>query len=150
MSVTVSIDVPQPREDVYEFLDVLANHRQFTDHMLQDWALSGPPKGVGAKAGVTTKLGAMSDKAEIEVIEADAGRMIRERNIGAKGRRIATGTYELGDLPGGGTHIEFTFAFERVPAFERPFASLMLAMVRRGNARAMTRLAEQLGNGASS
>ena len=29
----MSIDVPQAREDVYDFLDVLANHELFTDHI---------------------------------------------------------------------------------------------------------------------
>jgi hypothetical protein len=145
MSVTVSIDVPQPREDVYAFLDVMANHEQFTDHMLTGWRCSGPPAGVGSKASVTTKLGGKTDNVDIEVVDAEPGRMIRERNVAAKGRRVGTGTYELSDLPGGGTHIEFTYAFERMPAYERPLVPLMNSVLRRGNARAMTRLAEQLG-----
>jgi hypothetical protein len=144
MTVTVNIDVPQPRADVYAFLDVMANHQQFTDHMLTDWECSGPATGIGSKARVTTRFGALKDHAEIEVIEADANRLIRERNVANKGRRIATGTYELSDLPDGGTHIEFTFAFERVPALEKPLVPLMRAMIRRGNARAMTRLKERL------
>src|SRR3954464_3094854 len=69
--VTVFIDVPQPRRDVYAFLDVMANHEQFTDHMLVGWQVSGPAAGVGAKAAVTAKFGAMSDHAEIEVVEAE-------------------------------------------------------------------------------
>jgi hypothetical protein len=142
--VTVSIDIPRPRDEVYAFLDVMANHESFTDHMLVDWECSGPATGVGSKAFVTTKFGGMTDHAEIEVIEVEEGRMIRERNIAAKGRRHATGTYVLSDLPDGGTHVEFTFAFERVPAFERPLVPLMRKMIRRGNERAMTRLAEQL------
>jgi hypothetical protein len=142
--VTVSIDVPQPRADVYEFLDVMANHERFTDHMLVDWHCSGPATGVGAKASVTAKFGAMSDRADIEVVAAEPGRMIKERNAANKGRRIATGTYTLSDLPGGGTHVEFTFAFERVPAMERPLTGLMRRVIRRGNERAMTRLAEEL------
>ena len=64
---------------------------------------------------MTAKFGGMSDKAEIEVIEVEEGRLIHERNVAAKGRRIATGTYVLSDLPDGGTHVEFTFAFEQRP-----------------------------------
>jgi hypothetical protein len=143
--ISVSIDVPQPREDVYAFLDVMANHEQFTDHMLTDWHCSGPATGVGSKAHVTTKIGGKTDHVEIEVIEADPGRLIRERNVANKGRRVGTGTYELSDLPGGGTHVEFTYAFERMPAYERPLVPLMNSILRRGNARAMTRLAETLG-----
>ena len=35
--VRVSVDVPNPRPEVYEFLDVLGNHEQFTDHFMVDW-----------------------------------------------------------------------------------------------------------------
>ena len=142
--VTVSIDVPQPRDEVYAFLDVMGNHEAFTDHMLVDWQLSGPPAGVGSRARVTTKLGGLTDYAEIEVVEAEPGVRIMERNVGADGKRQATGTYVLSDLPDGGTHVEFTFAFERVPARERPLLPLMRALLRRGNQRALERLAEVL------
>ncbi len=143
--VTVSIDLPQPRDEVFSFLDVMANHESFTDHMLVDWQVSGPATGVGSKARVTAKVGGITDHADIEVIEVDPGYRIKERNIAAKGKRHATGTYELSDLPDGGTHVEFTFEFERVPGYERPLVPLMRRMLRRGNERAMTRLAKQLG-----
>lgn len=142
--VTVSIDVPQKRSDVFAYLDVMANHEAFTDHILTEWRVSGPPTGVGAKANVVTKSGGLKDPAEIEVIEVEPDRMIRERNKGSKGRRVATGTYTLSDLPDGGTHVEFTFQFEQVPGMERPLVPLMRRMIRKGNARAMERLAEQL------
>jgi len=142
--VTVSIDVPQPPADVYAYLDVMANHEQFTDHMLTDWHVSGPAAGVGAKAVVTAKAGGMSDRVEFEVVEAEPGRMIKERNWARKGKRVGTGTYVLSDAPGGGTHIEFTYAFERVPGYERPLVPLMRSVLRKGNERAMTRLAEAL------
>src|SRR3954453_16944942 len=145
--VTVSVDVPQPRSLVYDYLDVMANHEGFTDHMLTNWRLSGPATGIGSKAHVTTKAGGMTDEATIEVFEIDPGRMIRERSIGAKGKRIAHGTYTLSDLAGGGTHIEFEFALQRVPAMERPLVPLMRKMVRKGNEKAMERLAAQLANG---
>src|SRR3954471_14035850 len=117
--VTVSIDVPQPRREVYDFLDVMANHECFTDHMLTNWRTSGPATGVGAKAAVTAKAGGRSEEVSFEVVEVEDGRMISERNWAAKGRRVATGTYVLSDLPTGGTHIEFTFDFEQVPAREK-------------------------------
>jgi hypothetical protein len=142
--VTVSVDVPQDRDAVYAYLDVMANHEHFTDHMLVDWRLSGPATGVGAKARVTSTAGGRSEEADIEVFEVEPGRMIRERSVGAKGARVAHGTYTLSDLPGGGTHVAFEFALQRVPLRERPLVPLMRAMVRRGNARAMERLAAQL------
>ena len=45
--VTVSIEVPQPTEEVFDYLAVLANHGAFLDHFLVDWKFSGPPRGVG-------------------------------------------------------------------------------------------------------
>src|SRR3954452_22340885 len=142
--VTVSVDVPQLRADVYAFLDVMANHESFTDHMLTDWQCSGPTTGVGAKASVVAKAGGRSDKVRFEVVEVEADRMIRERNWASKDRRVATGTYRLSDTADGGTHIEFTFAFEQVPALERPLVPLMRRMIRSGNERSMQRLDEQL------
>jgi hypothetical protein len=53
--VTVSIAVPNRREEVYDYLDVLANHEPFTDHMLVDWRCSGPAAGLGARARVRLK-----------------------------------------------------------------------------------------------
>ena len=143
LPVTVSIDIPQPRADVYAFLDVMANHESFTDHMLVDWPCRGR-RPASARARRDREVRRHVRHAEIEVIEVEAGRLIRERNVAAKGRRIATGTYVLSDLPDGGTHVEFTFAFERVPGYERPLVPLMRKMLRRGNERAMTRLAEPL------
>ena len=143
--MTVSIDVPQPRADVFAFLDVMANHEQFTDHMLTDWRVSGPPTGIGSRAAREVKAGGRSEAASsIEVVEAEDGRMIKERNVAGKGRRVGTGTYVLSDLPDGGTHVEFTYAFEQragVRAAARPAHALDAAQ---GNERAMTRLAEQL------
>ena len=147
--VTVSVDVPQDRASVYAYLDVMANHEHFTDHMLTNWRVSGPPTGIGSKANVTTKVGAITDEAVIEVFEVSDGRLIRERSVGAKGKRVAHGTYTLSDLPGGGTHIEFEFALQKVPAIEKPFVPLMRKMVRKGNARAMERLAALLNDQAA-
>jgi hypothetical protein len=144
--VTVSIDVPQDRASVYAYLDVMANHEHFTDHMLTNWRVSGPATGVGSKANVTAKFGAISDESEIEVFEVEEGRLIRERSVAAKGKRHAQGTYTLSDLPGGGTHIEFEFALQKVPAMEKPLLPLMRKMVRKGNERAMERLAALLAD----
>ena len=141
--VRVSIDVPQPRDDVYDFLDVLANHELFTDHMLRDWRYDGPARGVGAKAKATAIAAGRAEPIDMEVIETERPARNVERNVGATGR-VATGTYTLAELPGGGTRITFESAWLRVPRTEALAAPLVRAMVRRGNQRAMQRLAEQL------
>src|SRR3954469_9616235 len=82
--VTVSIEVPQDRSHVYDHLDVMANHEAFTDHLLRDWTLSGPARGVGSKAQVHVKALGVSDVVDIEVVEAQAPQRIVERNVAAK------------------------------------------------------------------
>jgi hypothetical protein len=54
--VSVTTNVPQARADVYEYLDVMANHEPFTNHLLHDWDYSGPERGIGSKARVRTKV----------------------------------------------------------------------------------------------
>ncbi len=71
----------------------MGNHEQFTEHMLRDWQLSGPERGVGARANVTAVMGGRSEPVAIEVVDAHEPRTIVERNIGAGGKRIAQGTY---------------------------------------------------------
>jgi carbon monoxide dehydrogenase subunit G len=140
----VSIEVPYSPEDVYEFLDAMANHEPFTNHMLQDWHYSGPDRGVGSKASVTAKAGGRSETLEIEVVSAERPRTIVEQNVGAGGRRIATGTYTLEPLAGTGTRITFEYAWKQAPLSERLAAPLVRAILTRGNQRAMERLAQQL------
>jgi carbon monoxide dehydrogenase subunit G len=147
--VTVTIDVPYPREQVFDFLDVMSNHEPFTNHMLHDWEYSGPDRGIGSKAKVTVKAAGRSETVEIEVVAAERPRSIVEQNVGAGGRRVGTGTYTLDELPGGHTRIAFEYAWRTAPLSERMAAPLVRAILRRGNERAMTRLAEQLAQHAT-
>jgi hypothetical protein len=146
--VTVSLDLPVAREDVFEFLDVMANHESFTDHMLLDWEYSGPPRGVGSRARVHTKTAGKTDVVDIEVVAAEAPAKIVEQNIGAKGRRQGTGTYLLEELPSGGTRVTFEYSWQKAPSSERLMAPLARSILRKGNTRALERLAEQLADGA--
>jgi hypothetical protein len=142
--ITVTIDVPQPREDVYAYLDVMAHHEGFTDHLMRDWELSGPDRGVGSKARVHTRALGMSDVVDIEVIDASAPEKIVERNVATKAGRVGQGTYFLGDLPTGGTRIAFEYRWIKAPLVDRLTAPLSRAFLRRVNEKAMQRLAEQL------
>jgi len=142
--VTVSVDVPQPREQVYEYIDVLGNHEGFTDHFLLDWELSGPASGVGAKARMRVKTPGRDDWLDMEVIEADPPRSTTEESVSAKGRRRTRGTYRLEPLPDGGTHIIFELAWIEAPPMERIASPLTRSTVRRANAKALQRLADTL------
>jgi uncharacterized protein YndB with AHSA1/START domain len=142
--ITVSTTVPQPREEVYAFLDVLGNHEPFTNHMLVDWTLSGPPAGVGAKARMRANSPGPKQWADMEVLEGVAPERIVEEAVGANGRRRTRGTYTLLDAPGGGTEVRFTFEYLEAPASERLMMPFLRAYLRRGNQKAMERLHETL------
>jgi hypothetical protein len=145
--ISVTKDVPQDRRSVYAFLDVLAVHERFTDHMLRDWTLSGPPAGVGATAHATTVLGGRRVPIDIEVVDAVDGERNTERNVSSGGRRVGEGTYTLSDLPSGGTRVEFTYAWRRAPIEDRVLAPVVRPMMRRELQRALDRLADELAHG---
>lgn len=142
--VSVSADLPAERERVYAFLDVIANHERFTDHMLRDWSCSGPATGVGAKAHVTNVLGGRRVPIEIEVVDVVAGERSTERNVSSGGRRVGTGTYTLSDIASGGTRVTFIYAWERAPLEDRLLAPVVRPMMRRGFQRVLERLAGEL------
>src|SRR3954470_560451 len=113
--VVASVTVQKPRADVYDFLDVLANHESFTDHMLADWQLSGPERGVGASARFRFKKPGRADWMDLTVTAADPPRGTTEETVSAHGRRRTRGTYRLDELPGGGTRIAFELEWLAVP-----------------------------------
>ena len=143
--VSVSIEVPTSPQRVYEFLEVLGNHEQFTDHFMVDWQLSGPKKGVGAMANVRVRATAEKDWTDVEIVEADSGRrLVEETTGGPSAKRRTRGTYLLEPLPGEGTRINFELEFVELPPGERLMGPLNRAYVKRVNRKAMKRLAERL------
>jgi hypothetical protein len=142
--VTVSIEVPQAADEVFDHLDVLANHEAFTDHFLVDWETSGPREGVGAKARMRIKKPGPEDWLEMEVTESDRPRRTVERATSAKGRRLTQGTYVLEPLDGGGTSIRFELAWLKTPTSELILGPITRAGTRSANAKSLRRLAERL------
>ncbi|MEU5099338.1 SRPBCC family protein [Streptomyces sp. NPDC020996] len=147
--VTVSIDVPQTPEQVYDFLDVMAHHERFTNHYLSDWRYGGPERGIGSCATVTVALGGVKTDIAIEVVETDAPRRIVERNVSAAGRRLANGTYTIEPLETGGSRVSFTYAWVLAPLGDRMLAPVVRATMRRANRTVMRRLAAELARHAS-
>ena len=145
--VTVSVDVPQAIDRVFDFLDVMANHEAFNDHLLTNWQLSGPARGVGSAAQVHSKALGVSDVIDIEVTAATAPTCIVERNTATKAGRVGQGTYTLSALPSGGTHIEFEYRWLVTPLADTLTSPLARAFIRRNNATAMSRLKDLLAKG---
>lgn len=147
--VTVSVDVPVEQRRVYDFLDVMANHEPFNDHLMRDWELSGPATGVGSKARVRVKAMGVADVIDIEVVDAEAPTRIVERNHAHKAGRVGEGTYTLAPLPDGGTRVTFEYRWLKAPIMDRMTAPLTRAYLKRNNAIAMRRLKDQLTPGNS-
>jgi hypothetical protein len=144
--VTVATTVSRSRQEVFECLDVLANHAGFLDHFLVDWKFSGPPRGVGAKGRARANTPGSQDWWEFEVVESGPERIVEE-GVSAGGKRRTRGTYELREQPDGGTEISFELAWLEVPRSERIAPFLTRAFVRRVNAKSMRRLAAELDGG---
>jgi hypothetical protein len=141
--VAVSTAVSKPRQEVFEFLDVLANHERFNDHFLVDWDFSGPPRGAGARARARAKTPGSQDWIEFEVLESGPEGSVEEA-VSAGGKRRTRGTYRFRDLPGGGTGISFELEWLELPRSERLAPFLTRAFMRRVTKKAMRRLAKQL------
>lgn len=142
--VTVSIEVPQSPEEVFDHLAVLANHEAFLDHFLVDWKFSGPRRGVGAKAEARASAPMSQDWTDFEIVEVEEPLRIVEEGVGLKGKRRTRGTYRLRGLPGGGTEISFELEWLTAARAESLIPALTRAFIRRPNAKAMRRLARQL------
>jgi hypothetical protein len=141
--IKVSVQVPFPRERVYEFLAVNANHEPFNRHMLTDWSFTGPPSGVGSKSHATGILGGRHDPLDIEVIDDVRPSRIVERNIGAGGKRVATGTYTLA-VDATGTSVTFEYEWQRAPLAERISGPLVRRLLRGALETSMRELASTL------
>jgi Polyketide cyclase / dehydrase and lipid transport len=145
--VAVSVTVAKPREEVFDHLDLLANHAPFMDHMFKKWTFSGPPRGVGAKGQATVSAPGSSEVAEFEVVESERPARIVEQGVSAKGNRRTSGTYSLEQLPDGGTKINFELDWTAVPRSERILPPLSRAFMRRALGKAMRRLGKELEKG---
>jgi hypothetical protein len=148
--VTVSVDVPDPVEEVFDFLDVMANHEPFTNHMLKQWEYSGPDRGIGSKARVQVTAVGVRDVIDIEVTDAERPVRIVERNTAAKAGRVGEGTYALRPTSAGGTHIEFEYRWLVAPLLDRLTAPFVRRYLRRNNTTSMRRLAGLLADRADS
>ena len=142
--VSVSTTIARPREDVFDFLAPLANHEQFTDHVLKDWRVAPD----GRSVQVTVHAPGQKVEAEIVALEEERPSRTLERTTSAGGKRRTLGTYRLTDAPGGGTHVEFEISYEAAPLADRLTAPVGRAFLKRVNTRSMERLKALLEQGA--
>jgi uncharacterized membrane protein len=142
--VTVSVDVKRPRQEVFDYVDILRNHEAWMDHLFKDWRFEGPARGVGAIAKARVDAPGSREQVEFKVVSSEAPSTTVEEGESAHGKRRTRGTYRLSDLPGGGTHIEFELEWLLTPKSERIIPPVSRAFMRRANAKGMRKLAALL------
>lgn len=145
--VTVSVEVARPRAEVFDYVDVLANHEGWMDHLFKDWRFEGPRRGVGAIAKARVDAPGSREQVSFEVIEASAPERIVEQGVSAHGKRETRGTYRFADTDGGGTRIEVELEWTKTPRSERLVPFISRAFMARANGKGMRRLAALLEDG---
>src|SRR5262245_26135410 len=108
---TVSTVVGRPREEVFDYLQDIANHAEFTDHYLADWRLTRIDS-VGRGAGARFRMkapGARFAWGDVTFVEVERPHRIVEAGRTGKNNRVRTlSVYELAPAAGGATRVRFT------------------------------------------
>jgi uncharacterized protein YndB with AHSA1/START domain len=146
--VKVSIVISAPREAIFDYLEDIANHRQFTDHYLVDWNLTRIDSvGLGAGARFRVKVpGNRYSWADVSFSEVERPHRIVEVGRTGKNNRVRTlGIWELSPASGGATRVSFTQQTAPQTFADRLLDSLgSRAWTRRKVQKAMSRLREIL------
>jgi uncharacterized protein YndB with AHSA1/START domain len=142
--ITASVLVDRPREQVFDYLQDIANHPEFTDHYLVDWHLTridSVGRGAGARFRVKAP-GARFSWADVTFAEVDRPHRIVEVGRTGKANRIRTlAVYELAPGPGGTTRVQFMVETHPATLSDRLLESFGgRAWMGRQTARAMRRL----------
>lgn len=149
--VTVSTLISAPRERVFEYLQDIANHSEFSDHYLVDWRLTREDS-VGLGAGARFRVKAPCNRfswGDSTFTELSAPHRIVESGRTGKANRIRTlGVYELSPAPGGATRVQFSIETEARVLSDRIMEALGgRAWLKRKSAKAMRRLRSILERG---
>jgi len=150
--VSVSIIVSAPREQVFDYLQDVANRPEFTDHYLVDWHLTRENSvGRGAGARFRAKHPRISRYTWGDVTFTDVERPRRIVEVGRTGKdnRIRTlATYELDPASHGSTRVTLTVQTAPVTISDRLVEMLgARSRTRRDGHRAMKRMRAILEHG---
>ena len=142
--VNVSIVISARREEVFDYLQDIANHPEFTDHYLVDWHLTRIDS-VGLGAGARFRVKAPGNRfswGDVTFAEVDRPHRIVEVGRAGKNNRIRTlGVYELAPGAAGTTRVRFTLETEPATLSDRLLEGLgARGWCKRKSNRAMRRL----------
>jgi uncharacterized protein YndB with AHSA1/START domain len=149
--VTVSIVISAPREQIFDYLQDIANHPEFTDHYLVDWHLTREDS-IGRGAGARFRVKAPGNRfswGDSTFTEVTRPHRIVEVGRTGKTNRIRTlGVYELAPAPGGATRVQFTLETDTSVLSDRILEAFGgRAWLKRKNEKAMRRLRSILERG---
>lgn len=115
--VEVAVTIARPRREVFEYLQDIANHAEFSDHYLTGWHLLREDT-LGQGAGARFKLKQRFTRyawADTTFTDVQEPRLIVERGRGGKYNRILRrGVYELDEVHGGAA-TKVTYTYETKP-----------------------------------
>jgi uncharacterized protein YndB with AHSA1/START domain len=115
--VSVSIIVTAPPEQVFDYLQDIANHPEFTDHYMVDWHLTRIDS-VGRGAGARFRVKAPGNRfswGDVTFVEVQRPRRIVEVGRTGKNNRIRTlGEWDL--VPAGTASTRVRFTLQTAPA----------------------------------
>jgi uncharacterized protein YndB with AHSA1/START domain len=149
--VTVSTVISAPREQVFDYLQDIANHSEFTDHYIVDWHLTRIDS-IGRGAGARFRVKAPGNRfswGDATFVAVERPHRIVEAGRTGKNNRIRTiGTYELAPGASGTTRVRFTLETAPVTISDRLLESLgARRWLKRKSARSMRRLRAILEDG---
>lgn len=145
--VTVAVEVARPRQEVFDYVDAVANNEAWRKNLYKDWRFEGPKRGVGAISRGTVDAPTSGERVEIKVVASEAPEEIVEEVESAHGKRQTTGTYRFTELGGGRTRIQLELAWRKVPRTERIAPFLARAFMARAQGKSLKLLAAQLEKG---
>jgi hypothetical protein len=145
--VTVSVEVGRPRQQVFDYVDVVANQEVWRKNLYKDWRFEGPGRGVGAIARATPDAPTSNERIEIKVVASQAPEKIVEEIESAHGKRQTTETYRFTEVGEGRTRIELEFLWRKVPKSERIAPFVSRAFMARAQGKSLKLLAAQLEKG---
>jgi Polyketide cyclase / dehydrase and lipid transport len=145
--VTVSVEVARPRQQVFDYVDVVANQEVWRKNLYKDWRFEGPKRGVGAIARATPDAPTSNERIEIKVAASQAPEEIVEEIESAHGKRQTTETYRFTEVGEGRTRIELEVAWLTVPKSERIAPFVSRAFMARAQGKSLKLLAAQLEKG---
>jgi uncharacterized protein YndB with AHSA1/START domain len=142
--VAVSTVISAPREVVFDYLQDIANHAEFTDHFLRDWHLTRLDS-VGRGAGARFRVAVPANRyswADVTFAEVQRPHRILEVGRTGKANRIRTvGVWELEPVGAAATRVTFTLQTAPATFADRLQESFgVRTWMRRKNARALRRL----------